>query len=188
MRPAKTPTPLPVVYYAALRTPVGALGLFGTERGLLAIALPNEPREAAAARVRRLLGGATIVEDEAAHAGALAQLSGYFAGTRQAFDVPLAPVGTPFQRAVWDAVAAIPYGETRTYLAIARQIGRPAATRAVGAANGANPLPPIVPCHRVIGADGKLHGYGGGLAIKEALLALERGDEATVECSATGSV
>lgn len=164
----------PLVHAATLPSPIGVLRLFGVADGLLTIALPHESRATAEARVRHLLGEAAIVEDEVALAPALAQLTEYFAGTRRAFDLPLAPRGTPFQHAVWQAVTSVPYGETRTYGAIAAQIGRPAAMRAVGAANGANPLPPIVPCHRLIGADGALRGYAGGLALKEALLALER--------------
>lgn len=166
-----------VVRYAALATPIGPLQLFGTAEGLLTLALPGESRAGAEARLRRRLGRAavTIVEDLAAHEAALAQLADYFAGARRPFALPLAPRGTPFQRLVWDAVAAIPHGETRSYGAIARAIGRPAASRAVGAANGANPLPLLIPCHRVVGARGLPVGYGGGLALKLRLLALERG-------------
>lgn len=103
------------------------------------------------------------------------QLQAYFAGELRQFDLPLEPEGTPFQQRVWKQLLTIPYGETRSYMEIARQIGAPAAVRAVGAANGANPLPIVVPCHRVIGASGKLVGYGGGLPLKQRLLALERG-------------
>jgi len=163
------------VSYARFESPIGLLQLFGTDRGLISVVLPNESREAAEDRVRRALGTVTIREDEAPHEAALAQLRAYFAGGRRSFDVPLDPRGTPFQRLVWDAVAAIPYGETRPYGEIARIIGRPAASRAVGAANGANPLPPFIPCHRVIGANGSLVGYGGGLDVKQKLLDLERG-------------
>jgi methylated-DNA-[protein]-cysteine S-methyltransferase len=102
-----------------------------------------------------------------------AQLHAYFAGELERFELPLAPLGTPFQRSVWDALAEIPYGTTTTYSKLAARIGRPAACRAVGAANGRNPLPVIVPCHRVIGAAGALTGYGGGLEVKQHLLALE---------------
>lgn len=164
-----------VVSYAGLRTPIGVLRLFGTPRGLLTIALPNESRDAADARVRRLLGAVTVREDAAALTEALTQLTAYFAGTRRTFDVPLDPRGTPFQRQVWAAVADVPFGETRSYGEIAHAIGRPAAARAVGSANGANPLPPIIPCHRLVGTDGALTGYGGGLDLKQALLDLERG-------------
>ena len=102
-----------------------------------------------------------------------AQLDAYFAGERRAFDLPLAADGTPFQRDVWAALVAIPYGATTSYGELARAIGRPAAVRAVGAANGANPIAIVVPCHRVIGKDGTLTGYGGGLPRKRLLLALE---------------
>jgi len=164
------------IAHASLTTAIGVINLFGTARGLLALALPNEPYPNAEASVRRLCGSsaATIREDEIALAPALTQLAAYFAGTLRAFDLPLDPHGTPFQRRVWDAVAAVPYGETRSYGEIARAIGQPLAVRAVGAANGANPLALLIPCHRVIGSDGKLHGYGGGLDTKRQLLALER--------------
>lgn len=98
------------------------------------------------------------------------QLAEYFAGTRRTFDLPLAPKGTEFQRAVWRALADIPYGETISYVQLATRVGKPAATRAVGAANGRNPLPIVLPCHRVIGANGSLTGFGGGLPTKQFLL------------------
>jgi methylated-DNA-[protein]-cysteine S-methyltransferase len=103
-----------------------------------------------------------------------AQLSAYFAGKLLTFDLPLAPRGTEFQRQVWDELLQIPYGDSTSYADIARRIGRPNAMRAVGAANGANPIAIIVPCHRVIGADGTLTGYGGGLPAKQWLLDHER--------------
>jgi methylated-DNA-[protein]-cysteine S-methyltransferase len=102
-----------------------------------------------------------------------AQLAAYFAGTRRDFDLPLAPAGTPFQLEVWTALRAIPYGATTSYGELARSIGKPRAVRAVGAANGANPIAIVVPCHRVIGANGTLTGYGGGLPRKQLLLGLE---------------
>lgn len=102
------------------------------------------------------------------------QLQEYFAGTRRSFDLPLAPAGTPFQQAVWDALRAIPYGETRTYAQIAEAIGNPKACRAVGMANNRNPIAILIPCHRVVGANGSLTGYAGGLDVKAQLLALER--------------
>ena len=101
------------------------------------------------------------------------QLGEYFAGKRETFDLPLAPRGTPFQREVWFALASIPYGQTASYAQLALRVDRPAATRAVGAANGRNPLPIVLPCHRVIGADGSLTGFGGGLPTKRVLLRLE---------------
>lgn len=109
-------------------------------------------------------------------AEARAQLEAYFAGTRRAFDLPLAPDGTPFQRRVWDALVAIPFGETISYGELARRIGKPHASRAVGVANSKNPIAIVVPCHRVIGADGSLTGYAGGLPIKRWLLDHERAD------------
>ena len=105
---------------------------------------------------------------------AAAQLAEYFAGTRTRFDLPLAPVGTDFQRRVWDATSAIPFGETATYGEIARKIGVPTAARAVGGALNRNPLAIVVPCHRVVGSSGKLTGYDGGVDRKAFLLNLER--------------
>ncbi|MEF3695400.1 MAG: methylated-DNA--[protein]-cysteine S-methyltransferase [Candidatus Cloacimonadota bacterium] len=102
------------------------------------------------------------------------QLDEYFAGNRERFELPLCPQGTEFQKAVWQALSSIPYGQTRTYAQIAALIGKPKACRAVGMANHNNPLPILIPCHRVIGADGKLTGYAGGLTIKQLLLDLER--------------
>ena len=104
------------------------------------------------------------------------QLAEYFAGGRQTFDLPLAPKGTTFQRILWAFLKDVPYGETTTYGALARKMNEPNACRAVGMANGRNPLSIVVPCHRVVGSNGKLTGYSGGLSKKEFLLALERGD------------
>lgn len=104
---------------------------------------------------------------------AQAQLEEYFAGERKSFDLPLRPSGTTFQEAVWQALLTIPYGDTRSYGDIAQQIGKPKAVRAVGTANGANPIALLVPCHRVIGANGSLTGFGGGLPTKQFLLGLE---------------
>ena len=106
----------------------------------------------------------------------LRQMGEYFSGTRREFTLPLAPRGTAFQMKVWNALSAIPYGQTRSYRDIALQAGIPSATRAVGGANHRNPISIIIPCHRVIGANGSLTGYGGGLDKKEALLALEHGE------------
>ncbi len=111
---------------------------------------------------------------------AASQLEEWFAGTRQGFDLPLAPIGTPFQQAVWREIARVPFGQTQTYGEVARALGRPKASRAVGAATGSNPLSIIIPCHRLVASDGALTGYDGGLARKAALLRFERG-----ECGAT---
>jgi methylated-DNA-[protein]-cysteine S-methyltransferase len=113
--------------------------------------------------------------DAAAVSATAIQLEQYFAGERTEFDLDLELDGTPFERRVWDEVRAIPYGQTATYAEIARRIGRPDACRAVGRANGRNPLAVIVPCHRVVGSGGSLTGYAGGIEMKRALLDLERG-------------
>ncbi|MEA2163118.1 MAG: methylated-DNA-[protein]-cysteine S-methyltransferase [Thermoanaerobaculia bacterium] len=113
------------------------------------------------------------IRDDAALREAAYQLHAYFAGERRDFDLPLAPRGTEFQLSVWSALREIPYGETTTYAAIANSIGRPKAIRAVGAANGANPIPIVIPCHRVIGSNGSMTGFGGGVDVKRQLLALE---------------
>lgn len=155
------------VRYARLATPVGPILVAETDGGVVAIHFEDGRR-------RRRVDPAWRVAD-AREIRLAAQLAEYFAGTRRTFEVRLAPQGTPFQRRVWEAVAAIPYGKTRSYGAIAAEIGAPSAVRAVGAANGQNPWPIVVPCHRVIGSDGSLTGYGGGLPIKRALLDFERG-------------
>lgn len=168
-----------MVYCAPLATAAGLLHLFSTEGGLVSVWLPNgaaapEARAAAEARLRRALGPIRVVDDEAPNRAALEQLAAYFAGEWRTFELSLDLRGTPFQGRVWQAVAAVPYGATRTYGEIAASIGQPDAVRAVGAANGANPLPIVIPCHRVVGAGGKLTGYGGGLPMKRYLLDLER--------------
>jgi methylated-DNA-[protein]-cysteine S-methyltransferase len=113
--------------------------------------------------------------DDAAFESVREQMAAYFAGDLREFAVPLAPAGTPWQREVWDALPSVPYGTTLSYGELARRLGRPAAARAVGAANGRNPISVIVPCHRLVGASGALTGYGGGLDRKRALLRLESG-------------
>ncbi len=151
-------------------TPIGTLRIVGDESGVERIDLPN----AAAGdphpewRERRRSLPRPLRE-------AKRQLLEYFGGERREFDLPIAPAGTTFQQRVWSELRRIPYGETTSYGELARRIGKPTASRAVGAANGRNPLAIVVPCHRVIGANGALVGYGGGLPVKEALLALERG-------------
>lgn len=155
------------VRYARLVTPVGPLLVAEADDGLVAVHFENGRR-------RRHVDPAWR-EVKAAEVGAAAQLREYFEGKRWRFDVRLSPRGTPFQRRVWKAVAGIPFGRTRSYGSIAAEIGEPNAVRAVGAANGQNPWPIVVPCHRVIGSDGSLTGYGGGLPIKRALLDFERG-------------
>jgi methylated-DNA-[protein]-cysteine S-methyltransferase len=115
-----------------------------------------------------------LVRDNRAVREIAEQVHAYFDGERRIFDLPLAPQGTAFQRAIWDELLKIPFGETISYVTLARRVGKPKASRAVGQANGANPIALIIPCHRVIGADGTLTGYGGGLPLKQALLDFER--------------
>ena len=158
-----------------LDSPLGRLHLLADEAALLAVSLPNAPPDPPAGHARRDGAGHPVLER------ARAQLTEYFAGHRRDFDLPLAPRGTDFQRRVWTALTAIPYAATRSYAEIAAAVGKPSASRAVGGANGKNPLAIVVPCHRVIGADGSLTGYGGGLACKEWLLHHERAVQAKTE-------
>lgn len=154
--------------YHDFDTPIGVLRLVGDERHLERVDLPNAAAIAPATGWRERLRALPAALDAAKR-----QLTEYFDGTRRDFDLPLAPDGTTFQLRVWDELRRIAYGETISYGELARRIGQPTASRAVGAANGRNPLAIVVPCHRVIGADGTLTGYGGGLPVKQALLALE---------------
>lgn len=148
-------------------SPVGPLELVASDVGLAAILWKDDdPERVPLANVAESADDPILLE-------AQRQLGEYFAGRRTEFSLPLDFSGTDFQRRVWSALLTIPYGETRTYSQIAQQIGRPAAVRAVGAANGRNPLSIIAPCHRVIGSDGELRGFAGGLEIKAWLLEWE---------------
>jgi len=153
------------MYYCYLDTPIGELLLAGEEGGLAMIGFPKGSM--------RRDPESDWIYNEKPLAEARRQLQEYFAGTRKTFDLPLRLTGTEFQVSVLEALQKIPYGETVSYGEIARRIGRPKAMRAVGAANGRNPIPIVVPCHRVIGSSGDLTGFGGGLDTKEALLRLE---------------
>ncbi len=154
------------MYYDWMESPLGALLIVSDEASLTRIGF-SRGRHPGTAEDGWSRGGTVVAE-------ARRQLDEYFAGRRTAFQLPLAPSGTPFQLRVWNALRDIPYGATRTYGEQARALGQPAAVRAVGAANGRNPIPIVIPCHRVIGGDGRLTGYAGGLEIKEHLLELER--------------
>jgi len=148
---------------AWIDTPIGRLLLASDEDGLRRIDFANGNTQI----------DPTWHDNPAPLKETIRQLLAYFAGQLMEFNVPLAPEGTPFQKNVWRHLCEIPYGETISYGELARRTGNPKASRAVGLANGANPIPIIIPCHRVIGSNGKLTGYGGGLSIKEKLLALE---------------
>ncbi len=143
-----------------IETPAGRLTLVADDKALTAIRFGGTPAAAKAA---------SPVLEQAAR-----ELREYFAGTRREFTVPLAPEGSAFQKKVWKALEGIPYGQTRTYKQIAEQIGHDKAFRAVGMANNRNPLPIVVPCHRVVGSDGTLTGYAGGVEMKDVLLKLEQ--------------
>jgi methylated-DNA-[protein]-cysteine S-methyltransferase len=156
---------LKTTYYCHLDTLIGTLLLAGNEERLAAIYFQSGPHPTT---VR-----AEWIASERPFQNVVRQLKEYFAGHRRHFEVPLESIGTPFQRAVWQELTQIPYGASTSYGEIARRIGHPLASRAVGRANGANPWPIVVPCHRVIGANRSLTGFGGGLAIKRRLLLLE---------------
>ena len=159
--------PPDTMLYSYYESPVGKLLLAGDGESLCRVAFPSEewPDELGKDWHRR----------DAAFKDVARQLDAYFSGTLIRFDLSLRPGGTAFQQQVYTALQTVPYGETTTYGAIARTIGRPRAVRAVGAANGSNPIPIMIPCHRIIGADGSLTGFGGGLHIKRYLLDLESG-------------
>ena len=157
---------MPAISYTTMESPIGPLLLAADDSGLRQISFatgkhPAQPDPAWRHAPSQL-------------AEPIRQLRAYFAGELETFDLPLAPQGTPFQLKIWKLLCDIPYGETISYGELAIRAGNPKASRAVGLANGSNPIPIIIPCHRVIGSNGKLTGYGGGLPIKEKLLALER--------------
>jgi len=153
------------VYFAELKSPLGTLTLESDGQSLIRIRLPEEEYEndPAVDRVRK----------PAMFKEAATQLASYFRGKRKTFDLPLAPAGTSFQNDVWNELQKIPHGETITYAELADRVGRKGSYRAVGAANGRNPLPIVIPCHRVIGSNGKLTGYAGGIEAKKTLLEIE---------------
>jgi methylated-DNA-[protein]-cysteine S-methyltransferase len=157
----------PALVYTTVQSPIGELLLLGDQQALRGLYM-QDGRKPVRIAARWQAGTAPF-------AAVIAQLREYFAGRRITFDVPLVLVGTQFERRVWTALQEIPYGETVSYGELARRIGQPSAARAVGLANARNPISVIVPCHRVIGANGTLTGYGGGLERKRALLDLENG-------------
>lgn len=161
------------LYWEKIPSPLGHLTAVFSPYGLCRLAFPNEPLEKVTASLKSVFPRATIKEKPGVAKELSQQLQEYFSCHRQSFDVPLDLRGTPFQLSVWEALAQVPYGTTKTYGELAKAIGRPKAFRAVGRAVGSNPVGIIIPCHRIIGARGDLRGFGGGLDIKEKLLALE---------------
>jgi methylated-DNA-[protein]-cysteine S-methyltransferase len=157
------------LHFQDMSSPVGRLRLIASDSALVGIWF-EQGRDAARHR------GSLPEKPSSVLGRARTQLQEYFAGQRRDFDLPLDPRGTEFQLRVWQRLLKIPYGETTTYGALASELGDARASRAVGLANGSNPIPIVIPCHRVIGADGSLTGFGGGLAIKQQLLELERAD------------
>lgn len=150
-----------------MESPVGVLTLVASDAGLVAVLWPQDRPKRVRLDVARDGAGHEVLKN------AVTQLQEYFAGVRRTFDLPLDVRGTTFQKQVWEQLLAIPYGKTRSYGEIATRLGKPTASRAVGAANGRNPLSIVVPCHRVIGALGTLTGFAGGLEAKRVLLELE---------------
>ncbi|KTT04033.1 cysteine methyltransferase [Pseudomonas oryzihabitans] len=155
-----------MIAYCLLDSPIGPLTLAADDSGLRVVEFPENRHPAKRDE-------SWVAAEHPVLADARRQLGEYFARRRQTFDLPLAPRGTPFQLEVWRALAEIPHGQTWSYGRLASHLGRPKAMRAVGAANGRNPLPIVLPCHRVIGASGALTGFGGGLPTKQFLLELE---------------
>jgi O-6-methylguanine DNA methyltransferase len=161
-------------FVASFDSSIGPLRIASTEKGVAFLELPSASGSGLAGWLQRLGAAHDVKPGFAPNREAIRQLLEYLAGKRAAFEIPLDLRGTEFQLAIWRELQAIPYGETRTYGDLARAVGRPLAVRSSGAANGANPVPILVPCHRCVAAGARLGGYGGGRALKERLLALER--------------
>jgi methylated-DNA-[protein]-cysteine S-methyltransferase len=156
------------IYTSEYQAPVGVLYFASSDKGLVQINLLNEDNFID--NLKKIFSEAEVIEDHAKNQKAIQQLTEYFDGSRRIFDLPFDLVGTDFQKKVWLALSKIPFGKTVSYKQIAENIGNPKAVRAVGLANNRNPIPIIIPCHRVIGANGNLVGYGGGLEMKRRLL------------------
>jgi O-6-methylguanine DNA methyltransferase len=163
-----------VIYHTTLTTPIGRLLVASSDRGLVRVMLPDESRTDPISYLQKHFPDATLVESKERNREIAHQLLEYFNGTRKEFALLLDLRGTDFQKSVWEAVRKVPYGQTRSYGEIAKAIGNPKAVRAVGAANGANPIPIVIPCHRIIGSDGSMTGFGGGIPLKRRLLDLEK--------------
>ncbi|MDS1270306.1 methylated-DNA--[protein]-cysteine S-methyltransferase [Lipingzhangella sp. LS1_29] len=166
------PAPSTPLHYRFLDSPVGALLLVGDATALTRIQLGATAQDVAPEWLPAPCGFSSTTE----------QLVAYFEGKLTRFDLPLAPEGTPFQRRVWRALSTVPYGQTTSYGVLAGRVDPPTGARAVGLANGRNPLPIVLPCHRIVGADGALTGYSGGISIKEWLLRHERDNRSSHRC------
>ncbi len=162
------------IYTASFESEIGRLKVASTSRGLAYVALPRADGRGLMGWRQRHLADVPVVEGFEPNRKAITQITDYLAGKRDRFELELDVFGTPFQREVYDAISRIPIGEWRSYAQIAEAIGRPKAVRAVGAANRDNPLPLVIPCHRVLSSDGHLHGYAGGLWLKAKLLHMEK--------------
>lgn len=162
--------PMQKLYHTTLTTPIGRLGIASTRKGLFRILLPESDGRGTSTRLSREFPLMSLINSRRKNRKAARQIVEYFAGTRTEFTLKLDIRGTEFQKSVWKAVSGVVYGEIRSYSDIARQVGKPKAVRAVGSANKHNPLPIVIPCHRVVGSTGAMTGYGGGIPMKEALL------------------
>lgn len=162
-----------IVHTARFESPIGELTLASTEKGLAYVGLPRANGRGFAGWHRRHAGQTAVSDDFEPNRRAISQLQEFLEGKRQTFDLTLDLRATPFQLDVYRVLEEIEYGESVSYAEVARRMGRPTAMRAVGAANGANPIPLVIPCHRVVAADGQLHGYAGGRDLKARLLAME---------------
>jgi O-6-methylguanine DNA methyltransferase len=163
-----------VLHTAEFESPIGTLRCASTALGLAHLELPRASGRGFAGWLRRHASGARVEHAWAPNREAIAQILDYLEGKRRRFDLPLDLRATPFQKRVYEALVRIPFGETRSYGEVARAVGAPRAVRAVGSANGANPIPLVVPCHRVVASGNRLGGFGGGLRLKRWLLAHER--------------
>jgi len=164
-----------VLYLGETQSPLGRIAILCSDAGLVALSLPGEDAVSFRTRAKRLTNRGCLADDAHRLVRQVAdELDAYFSGSLIHFTVPLAPRGTSFQHEVWEAVRCVPYGETRTYGGIAQSLGRPRSARAVGHANGSNPIPIIIPCHRLVGSTGSLTGYAGGQEMKRYLIAHER--------------
>jgi methylated-DNA-[protein]-cysteine S-methyltransferase len=162
------------LYYTQMNSPVGPLLLVSSEKGLVRIALPSESGGDRMNHITAEYPDACFIEDAGKNQEAVRQIEEYFSGTRKSFTLPLDLRGTDFQKKVWKAMLKVPFGRKRSYGQIARDIGNPKACRAVGGSCGKNTIAIVIPCHRIIGSDGSMTGFGGGISLKERLLDLEK--------------